>query len=69
MTRFNVYYTGRFSQSVIACIDAVNVVSNVDRVNSDGTGVAVLDCEEGWETHVSEALNDLEQVQSFFIRH
>ena len=65
-TRINVYYTGQFSHSGLDCIEGVNVVSSVDIVNRNGTGVACLDCENS--EYVTESLDQMECVESYSVR-
>lgn len=65
MTRINVYYAGDFGSTGLDGIDGANVVSSVDRANSDGTGVACLDCEDG--DAVAAVLDEMGSVVSYSI--
>jgi hypothetical protein len=49
-----------------AIIEGVNVVSSVDIVNRNGTGVACLDCENS--EYVTESLDQMECVESYSVR-
>lgn len=69
MSRVNVYYCGNYHGTGIdgaAMAAGANVVSTVDRCNSDGTGVACIDVED--VATLTDLLDEADGVDSYDVR-
>ena len=65
--RVNVYYHGAYGESVdaIACTAGANCSWNVDRMNSDGTGVAILKLDSNRLDYLTDMLDADEKIESY----
>ncbi len=67
-TRVRVYYTGTFGESGldgVAMTIGADIRSSVDGCNSDGTGVACVDCPADTLTDLRRMLDESDAVESY----